>query len=107
MNEAIHCYRYVVACLCHVWFVLNSFTFSYSYLTLYLAHMYALFCSPTNSYPAMRPEVVSIGAVGKFVGLPTAWFSNSNAQVDYAGIGEDVHSFKPGGGLQQMSGKSA
>jgi subtilisin family serine protease len=59
-----------------------------------------------RSYPAMRPEVVSIGAVGKFVGLPTAWFSNSNAQVDYAGIGEDVHSFKPGGGLQQMSGTS-
>mmetsp|Transcript_5799 Transcript_5799/g.10462 ORF Transcript_5799/g.10462 Transcript_5799/m.10462 type:complete len:377 (+) Transcript_5799:73-1203(+) len=59
-----------------------------------------------RSYPAMRPEVVSIAAVGKFIGLPTAWFSNSNAQVDYAGIGEDVHSFKPDGGLQQMSGTS-
>ncbi len=59
-----------------------------------------------NSYPAMRPECISIAAVGKYHGLPTAWFSNSKAKVDYAGIGEDVHSFKPGGGLHQMSGKS-
>lgn len=59
-----------------------------------------------RSWPAMRKEVLSIAAVGKYEGLPVAWFSNSNAQVDYSGIGEDVHSFKPGGGLQQMSGTS-
>ena len=54
----------------------------------------------------MRPEVISIAAVRKQVGLPTASFSNTNAQVDYAGIGYNVHSFKPGGGMHQMSGKS-
>jgi hypothetical protein len=53
----------------------------------------------------MRPEVISVAAVVKQRGLPTASFSNSNAQVDYAGIGQWVHSFKPGGGLQQMSGE--
>jgi hypothetical protein len=53
----------------------------------------------------MRPEVISIAALRKNVGLPTARFSNTNAQVDYAGIGYSVHSFKPGGGMQRMSGK--
>ena len=37
--------------------------------------------------------------------LPVAVFSNSNPQVDYAGIGVDVTSFKPDGGYQTMSGK--
>jgi len=59
-----------------------------------------------QSYPAMRPEVISIAALRKNVGLPTASFSNTNAQVDYAGIGYSVHSFKPGGGMQRMSGTS-
>ena len=35
-----------------------------------------------------------------------ASFSESNPQVDYAGIGVDVISFKPGGGVQSMSGTS-
>ena len=55
----------------------------------------------------MRPEVISVAAVQKDTGLPIASFSNSNDQVDYAGIGQWVHSFKPGGGLQLMSGKSS
>jgi len=55
----------------------------------------------------MRPEVVSIAAVSKSDGLPVASFSDSNAQVDseYAGVGVNVHSFMPGGGFKQMSGK--
>jgi len=44
--------------------------------------------------------------VSKKNGFPVAVFSNSNSQVDYAGIGVDVVSFKPGGGLQTMSGTS-
>ena len=84
----------------HDLFFLHFFTFSF--LTLFL---WMPFFAPMNSWPAMRKEVLSIAAVGKYEGLPVAWFSNSNAQVDYSGIGEDVHSFKPGGGLQQMSGK--
>jgi len=59
-----------------------------------------------RSYPAMRPEVVSIAAVSKRNNLPVARFSNGNAQVDYSGIGVDVHSFLPGGGFQEMSGTS-
>ena len=42
----------------------------------------------------MNPKVVSIAAVGKSHDLPTASFSNTNAEVDYAGIGVDVISFK-------------
>ena len=53
----------------------------------------------------MRPEVVSIAAVSKSDDLPVARFSNGNPQVDYSGIGVDVHSLRPGGGFQQMSGK--
>lgn len=60
-----------------------------------------------NSYPAMRPEVVSIAAVSKRENLPVARFSNGNAQVDYSGIGVNVHSFMPGGGFKQMSGRFA
>jgi len=58
------------------------------------------------SYPGMRPEVACIAAVSKRDNLPVAYFSNTNAQVDYAGIGVDVQSFKPEGGFQKMSGKS-
>ena len=54
----------------------------------------------------MNPEVVSVAAVSKRDNLPVARFSNTNAQVDYAGIGVDVQSFKPEGGFQKMSGKS-
>ena len=58
------------------------------------------------SYPATFPECLSIAAVSKSKGLPVARFSNSNAQVDYAGIGVDVVSMKPGGTFQTMSGTS-
>lgn len=58
------------------------------------------------SYPAAYKECISIAAVSKKEGLPVAVFSNSNTQVDYAGIGVDVVSFKPGGGYQSMSGTS-
>jgi len=58
------------------------------------------------SYPAAYEECISIAAVSKKKGFPVAVFSNSNAQVDYSGIGVDVVSFKPGGGFQEMSGTS-
>lgn len=58
------------------------------------------------SYPASFPECLSIAAVSKSNGLPVARFSNSNAEVDYAGIGVDVVSLKPGGDWQTMSGTS-
>ncbi len=35
-----------------------------------------------------------------------AWFSEGNPEVDFAGIGVDVTSLKPGGGYQNMSGTS-
>ena len=56
----------------------------------------------------MWPECISIAAVGKSGGLPVAGFSNTNSQVDYAGIGVDVVSFKPfpAGGRHTMSGTS-
>jgi serine protease len=38
--------------------------------------------------------------------MPVAKFSESNPEVDFAGIGVDVTSFKPGGGFQKMSGTS-
>jgi subtilisin family serine protease len=59
-----------------------------------------------RGYPALWPEAISVAAVGKAEGFPVAKFSSSNPQVDYSGIGVDVTSFKPGGGLQQMSGTS-
>ena len=58
------------------------------------------------SFPAMWPECISISAVSKAEGLPIAFFSSSNPEVDYAGIGVHVVSFKPGGGYQEMSGTS-
>ena len=45
-------------------------------------------------------------SVAKKLGFPVAFFSNTNAQVDYAGIGVDVVSMKPGGGFREMSGTS-
>ena len=63
-------------------------------------------CSCLFSFPAMWPECISIGAVSKAEGLPVAFFSSSNPEVDYAGIGVHVVSFKPGGGYQEMSGTS-
>lgn len=59
-----------------------------------------------HSYPAQFEECISIAAVSKKDGLPVAPFSNSNLQVDYAGIGVDVISLKPFGGYQTMSGTS-
>ena len=59
-----------------------------------------------RSYPALWDEALCIAAVAKEDSLPVAWFSNSNPQVDYSGIGVDVTSFKPDGGFQNMSGTS-
>ena len=59
------------------------------------------------SYPALWDETISVAAVSKSnSNLPVAYFSESNPYIDYAGIGVDVTSFKPGGGYQQMSGTS-
>jgi len=58
------------------------------------------------SFPAAYKECISVGAVSKRNGFPVAVFSSSNPFVDYAGIGVDVVSFKPGGGFQIMSGTS-
>ena len=63
-----------------------------------------IFASPF-SYPALWPEALCIAAVGKSGNLPVAYFSNTNPEVDYSGIGVDVISFRPGGGTQDMSGK--
>lgn len=57
-------------------------------------------------YPASFPQCISVAAVSKADGLPVAVFSNSNAEVDYAGIGVDVVSMQPGGTWQTMSGTS-
>jgi hypothetical protein len=53
----------------------------------------------------MWDETISVAAVSKEIDLPVAYWSSSNPQVDCAGIGVDVVSFKPGGGNQEMSGK--
>jgi major intracellular serine protease len=58
------------------------------------------------SFPARWKETISVAAVKKVNGLPVAKFSESNPQVDFAGIGVDVTSLKPGGGFQKMSGTS-
>ncbi|KAL9183541.1 hypothetical protein ACHAXT_004397 [Thalassiosira profunda] len=59
-----------------------------------------------KAYPARWKETISVAAVRKSVGLPVATFSESNPEVDFAGIGVEVTSLKPGGGYQQMSGTS-
>ena len=58
------------------------------------------------SYPARWEETMSVAAVKKADDLPVANFSESNPQVDYAGIGVAVTSLKPGGGFQTMQGTS-
>lgn len=59
-----------------------------------------------ESYPAFYPECISVAAVSRQDGSPVALFSNSNVEVDYAGIGVEVISMKPYGGFQIMSGTS-
>lgn len=58
------------------------------------------------TYPARFDETMSVAAVRKDKGLPSTSFSESNADVTYSGIGRDVISLKPNGGLQTMSGTS-
>ena len=58
------------------------------------------------SYPASFPKAISVAAVSKKNGLPTAKFSNSNFEVDYAGIGVDVWSFRNNGSFIPLSGTS-
>jgi subtilisin len=59
-----------------------------------------------NSWPANFKQAISVAALSKRDNLPVAYFSNTNSQVDYAGIGVDVTSFRPDGTYQQMSGTS-
>ncbi|KAL7527565.1 hypothetical protein ACHAXR_002013 [Thalassiosira sp. AJA248-18] len=58
------------------------------------------------AYPARWKETISVAAVKKSAGLPVAKFSESNPEVDFAGIGVDVTSLQPGGGFQTMNGTS-
>jgi len=58
------------------------------------------------TFPARFDETLSVAAVRREEGLPATDFSESNAQVTYSGIGRDVVSLKPFGGLQIMSGTS-
>jgi subtilisin family serine protease len=58
------------------------------------------------SFPARWSETVSVAAVKMEGNLPVAHFSDSNPEVDFAAIGVDVISFKPGGGYQSMAGTS-
>lgn len=59
-----------------------------------------------RAYPALWKQTISVAAVKKSAGLPVASFSESNPEVDFAGIGVDVTSLKPGGGFQTMQGTS-
>jgi subtilisin family serine protease len=58
------------------------------------------------AFPARWAETISVAAVAKTNGLPVAYFSESNPEVDFAAIGVDVVSLKPGGGYQTMQGTS-
>lgn len=58
------------------------------------------------AYPARWKETISVAAVKKSDGLPVARFSESNPEVDFAAIGVEVTSLKPGGGYQTMQGTS-
>jgi len=58
------------------------------------------------SWPASYEVCISVAAVQKRDGLPVATFSSSNSAVDYAGIGVNVLSLKPGGGVMRLSGTS-
>jgi len=62
--------------------------------------------SNDRSYPALWDEAISVAAVCKRKGLPTALFSSSNVQVDYAALGGNILSLKAGGGYQFLSGTS-
>jgi len=57
-------------------------------------------------YPANYSQCINVAAVAKQEGAPVARFSNSNSQVDYAGIGVDVKSFAPNGGYKLKKGTS-
>jgi len=58
-------------------------------------------------YPAMNSKTISVAAVDKKKGLPTADFSNTNDAIDYAGIGVDVISFEAlSEGYKRMNGTS-
>jgi len=59
-------------------------------------------------YPSPYPETISIAAVAKKDGLPHAYFSNTNPQVDYAALGWQVQSLKAGTTTEthEMSGTS-
>ena len=70
-----------------------------------IIHPVLFFHLHSSSFPALWPECLNIAAVAKKDELPVAYFSNTNPEVDYAGIGVDVVSFKPNGGTQKMSGK--
>lgn len=59
-----------------------------------------------ESYPASFKETISVAAVRKEDGFPAAAFPTSNSGVIYSGVGVDVTSLKPGGGMQTMSGTS-
>jgi len=59
-------------------------------------------------YPAPLEETIAIAAVAKKDGLPHAYFSDSNPQVDYAALGWQIKSFKAGTKTEytEMSGTS-
>lgn len=57
-------------------------------------------------FPASYSKAISVAAVSKKNGLPTAKFSSSNFEVDYAGIGVDVWSFRNNGRFIPNSGTS-
>uniref|UniRef100_A0A7S1YKJ5 subtilisin n=1 Tax=Grammatophora oceanica TaxID=210454 RepID=A0A7S1YKJ5_9STRA len=59
-----------------------------------------------RGFPAMWEEAISVAASSKKGKTPVAFFSNTNPHIDYAGIGVDVVSMKPGGSFQEMSGTS-
>jgi len=58
------------------------------------------------SFPASFEDAISVAAISKKDNLPVASFSESNDQVDYAGIGVGVLSFKPDGNYQRFDGTS-
>lgn len=58
------------------------------------------------SFPASFQDAISVAAVSKKDNLPVASFSESNNEVDYAGIGVDVLSFKPDGNYVRHDGTS-
>jgi subtilisin len=59
-------------------------------------------------YPALYKETISIAAVQREDGFlfDATNFSESNSSINYSGIGSNVVSLKPGGGIQTMSGTS-